>query len=347
MLLGRKAMTNLDSMLKSRDITLPTKVHLVKAMVISVVMHGCESWTIKKAECWRTHALWCWRRLFKSPLDCKEMKPVHPKGNQSWVFIGRTDAKAEICSTLATWGKELTHWERPWCWERLKAGEGNNKSWEGWMSSLSQWTWVWASSCSWWWTGKPGVLLSTGSQRVRQDWRTELNWTLCNGSRVGCWKGSGCVQDLHSSNLAFRVLLMSFCDSGGYQTDFSGMKMLHLVVIIFHRWSSGEESTCQCKRHRKCRFDPWIGKIPWSRKWQPTPVFLPGTSHGQKSLAGFRPWVEKTWTWQHTLMSLVLQKSSKTVICVSLEAKTGSGPKTALLFLHCSSLVSASLPFPD
>ena len=89
-------MTNLDSILKSTDITLPTKVRLVKAMVFPVVMYGCESWTVKKAERRRIDAfeLWCWRRL-ESPLDCKEIQPVHCKGNQSWVFIGRTDVEAE------------------------------------------------------------------------------------------------------------------------------------------------------------------------------------------------------------------------------------------------------------
>ena len=96
LLLGRKAMTSLDSIFKSRDITLPTKVCLVKAMVFLVVMHGCESWTIKKAEHRRIDAfeLWCWRRL-ESPLDCKEIQPVHSEGDQSCVFIGRNDAKAE------------------------------------------------------------------------------------------------------------------------------------------------------------------------------------------------------------------------------------------------------------
>ena len=96
LLLGRKVMTNLDSMLKSRHITLSTKVHLVKAIVFPVIMYGCESWTIKKAERQRIDAfeLWCWRRL-ESPLDCKEIQPVHPKRDQSWVFIGRTDAQAE------------------------------------------------------------------------------------------------------------------------------------------------------------------------------------------------------------------------------------------------------------
>ena len=98
LLLGRKVVANLDSILKSRDITLPTKVHLVKAMVFPVVTYGCESWTVKKAERQRIDAfeLWCWRRLsIESPLDCKEIQPVHPKGDQSWVFIGRTDVEAE------------------------------------------------------------------------------------------------------------------------------------------------------------------------------------------------------------------------------------------------------------
>ena len=91
-------MTNLDSILKSRDLTLPTKVHLVKAMVFPVVIYGCDNWTIKKAECQRTDAfeLWCWRRLLReSPVDCKKIQPVYFKGNQSWILIGRTDAKGE------------------------------------------------------------------------------------------------------------------------------------------------------------------------------------------------------------------------------------------------------------
>ena len=97
LLLGRKVMTNLDSIFKSRDITLPTKVRLVKAMVFPVVMYGCESWTVKKAEHRRIDAfeVWCWRRLFESPLDCKEIQPVHSEGDQPWDFFGRNDAKAE------------------------------------------------------------------------------------------------------------------------------------------------------------------------------------------------------------------------------------------------------------
>ena len=106
-------MTNLDNILKSRDITLSTKVHLVKAVVFPVVIYGCESWTMKKAEHRRIDAFepWHWRTL-ESPLDCKEIHPVHPKGDQSWVFIGRTDAEGE---TPVLWPPhaELTHWKRP------------------------------------------------------------------------------------------------------------------------------------------------------------------------------------------------------------------------------------------
>ena len=79
-------------------------------------------------------------------------------------------------NTLATWWEELTHWKRPWCWARLKAGEGDNRGWDGWMASPTRWTWVWASTGSWWWTGKPGTLQSMESQRVRHNWVTELNW---------------------------------------------------------------------------------------------------------------------------------------------------------------------------
>ena len=109
LLLGRKAMTNLDNILKSRDITLPTKIHVVKATVFPVVMYECESWTIKKAELWRIDAfkLWCWKKILESPLDCKEVKPANHKGNQSWIFIGRTDAEAEapmLCPPdVTTW----------------------------------------------------------------------------------------------------------------------------------------------------------------------------------------------------------------------------------------------------
>ena len=132
-----------------------------------------ENWALKNWSFW-TVVL---EKTLESPLDCKEIQPVYPKGNQSWIFIGRTDAKAEA---PILWPPDVKNWltgKRPWCWERLKAGgEGDDRRWDGWMASSTWWTWVWASFGSLWWTGKPDVLQSTGSQRVRHDWTTELNW---------------------------------------------------------------------------------------------------------------------------------------------------------------------------
>ena len=129
LLLGRKVMTNLESIIKSRDITLSAKVRLFKALVFPVVMYGYESWTVQKAEHQRIDAfeLWCWKTL-ESPLDCKEIQSVHRKGDQAWVFTGRTDAKAE---TPILWPPHTQSWligKDPRCQERLKGGgEGDDK----------------------------------------------------------------------------------------------------------------------------------------------------------------------------------------------------------------------------
>ena len=177
--LGRKVMTNLDSILKNRDITLPTKVHLVKAMSCLFNSHAW-MWELDYKEGWAPKN-WCfWTvvlKILESPLDCKEIQPVRPKGDQSWVFIGRTDVESEA---PILWPPDAESWliEKTWCWERLRAGgEGDDRGRDGWMASPTQWTWVWVDSRSWCWTGRPGVLLSMGSQRVRYDWATELNWT--------------------------------------------------------------------------------------------------------------------------------------------------------------------------
>ena len=136
-------------------------------------------WELNYKESWAPKN-WCFwtvvlEKTLESPLDCKEIQPVHPKGNQSWVFIGRTDVEAET-PILATWCEELTHLKRPSCWEGLGAGgEGDDRGWDGWMVSPTRWTWVWVDSGSWWWTGRPGVLWFMGSQRVGHDWVTELN----------------------------------------------------------------------------------------------------------------------------------------------------------------------------
>ena len=137
-------------------------------------MYGCESWTIKKAEHWRIVAfeLWCWRKL-ESPLDCKVIQPVHPKGNQSWIFIGRTDVKAETQILWPPDEKSWLFWKDPDAGKDWRREEKGMTGWDGWMASLTQWTWVWVNSRSWWWSGRPDVLQSMGSQS-----RTRLsNWT--------------------------------------------------------------------------------------------------------------------------------------------------------------------------
>ena len=173
--LGRKVMTNLDSILKSRDITLSTKVRLVKAMVFPVVTNGCESWTIKKGECQRIDAfeLWCWRRLLRVPWTARRsnqsiLKEISPECSLEGLML-----KLKL-QNLATWCAELTHWKRPWCWERLKArGEGDDSRRDGWMASPTQWTWVWVDSRSWWWT--------------REAWRAAVHGVTKSQTRVSDW----------------------------------------------------------------------------------------------------------------------------------------------------------------
>ena len=135
-------------------------------------------WELDYKESWAPKN-WCFwtvvlEKTLESPLDCKEIQLVHPKGNQSWIFIGRTDVEAE--TPILWWPDcdELTHWKRPWCWERLKAEvEGDDREWDSWMTLPFQWTWVWLSSRSWWWTWKPGMLETMGLQRVRRDGATK------------------------------------------------------------------------------------------------------------------------------------------------------------------------------
>ena len=179
LLLVRKAMTSLDSILKSRHITLPTKVHLVKAMVFPVVMYGCENWTIKKAEHWRTEAfeLWCWRRLLRVSWTAKRsnqsiLKEISPEYSLEGLMV-----KLKLPIVWPPDVKSWLIWKDPdagkdWRWEEKGMTEDKMV-----MASPTWWTWVWVGSRSWWWTGKPGVLQSMGSQTVRHDWATELNWT--------------------------------------------------------------------------------------------------------------------------------------------------------------------------
>ena len=172
LLLGRKTMTNLDSICKSRDITLPTKVHLIKAMVFPVAMYGSQSWTIKKAERRGIDAfeLWCFKRLLRVPWTARRSNKSGLQENSLERLMLKLKLQYFDHMMQRTDSLENT----------LMLGKiesRRHRGWDGWMASATEWTWVWASPGSWWWTGKCGVLQSTGSQRIGHDWATELNWT--------------------------------------------------------------------------------------------------------------------------------------------------------------------------
>ena len=154
-------------------------------------------WELDYIESW-AQTNWCFwtvvlEKTLASPLDCKEIQQVQRKSVLSvnlkdWCWSWNSN-------TLATWCEELTHLKIPWCWERLRAGEeADDRGWDGWMASPTQWAWVWVSSGSWWWTGRLGMLQSMGSQRVGHDWATELNWTELNHFRI--WNRVGRREDL-------------------------------------------------------------------------------------------------------------------------------------------------------
>ena len=147
-------------------------------------------WELDYKESWAPKN-WCFwtmvlEKTLESPLDCKEIQAVHPKGNQSWILIGRTDAETETPVLLPP---DANSWliRKDWCWERLKLG-GEDRGWDGWMASPNQWAWVWVNSRSWWWTGRPGILQSMRSQRVGPNWAAELNWTDISKSTFMLWQ---------------------------------------------------------------------------------------------------------------------------------------------------------------
>ena len=169
----KKSYNQLRQHIKSRDITLPTKIHsqsygFISSYVWMWELDYKESWALKN---------WCFwtvvlEKTLKSSLDCKEIQSVHPKGSQSWIFIGGTDVEAE---TLILWPPNGKNWLLGKDPDVVKAGgEGDDRGWDGWMASPTQWTRVWVNSGSWWWTGRPGMLQSLGSQRVGHNWVLEL-----------------------------------------------------------------------------------------------------------------------------------------------------------------------------
>ena len=180
LLFGRKAMTNFHSILKNRDITLSTKVCLVKAIIFPVIMHGCESWTIKKAEHWRIDAfeLWCWRRLLRVPWTARRsnqsiLKEISPQCSLEGLML---KMKLQYFGHLM---RRADSFEKTLVLGGI-GREKDDRGKDGWMASPTQWTWVWVNSVNWWWTGRPRVLQFIGSQRVRHDSATELNWIECD-----------------------------------------------------------------------------------------------------------------------------------------------------------------------
>ena len=172
-------MTNLDSILKSRDITLSTKVRLVKAMVFPVVMYGCESWTIKKAEHWRINAfeLWCWRRLLRVPWTARRsnqsiLKEISPGCSLEGLMF---KLKLQYFGHLM---RRANSFEKTLMLGKTEGRRRRGRQRMRWLDGITNsWTWVWVDSGSWWWRGRPGMLRFTGSQRVGHNWATELNWT--------------------------------------------------------------------------------------------------------------------------------------------------------------------------
>ena len=230
-------MTNLDSILKSRDITLPKKGPSSKNYGFS--SNHVWMWELNDKESWALKN-WCFwtvvlEKTLESPLDCKEIQPVHSKGDQSWLFIERTDAKAE---TPILWPPHANSWliGKDWCWEGLgAAGEGDDRRWDSWMASLTRWTWVWASSSSWWWTGKPGMLQSMGSQRM-SNW-TELNWWYIHTMK-------------HYSAIEVKDLLVLSTTLGNLLGASLVGQMVKNLPTVKETW-----------------FNPWVRKIPWRREW--------------------------------------------------------------------------------
>ena len=180
-------------------------------------MYGCESWTIKKAEHQRIDAfeLWCWRRLLRVPLTARRFNHCINPGRSVLAVHWKDWCWSWNSNTLAAWCKELTHWKRARCWERLRTGgEGDDRGWDGWMASLTQWTWVWVGSGSWWWTGRPGVLRFMGSERVEHDWVTDLtDWCSISQYPVSItnkWLSSNLAGESHWSNTVSELNTLNY-----------------------------------------------------------------------------------------------------------------------------------------
>ena len=188
------------------------------------------------------------QRTLESPLDCKEIQPVHPKGNQPWIFIGWTDAEAEA---PILWPPDVKSWlirKRSWCWERLKTGgEGDNRERDGWIASPTQWTWVWASSGRWWRTGRPDVLPSMGLQRVGHDWAAATKLILVE---------SASASEVPQSCLTLRPYMDYSLPESSIHGIFQA-RVLEWVAISFSRRSSWPRDWTRVSRIAGTRFTIW------------------------------------------------------------------------------------------
>ena len=187
-----------------------------------------ESWALKNW-CFWTMVL---EKTLERPLDCKEIQPVHSEGGQPCDFFGRNDAKAE---TPALWPPHAKSWliGKDWCWEGLGAGgEGDDRGWDGWMASLTRWTWVSVNSGRWWWTGRPGVLRFMGSQKVRHDWETDMIWS----------------DHIKYISHHFFLLVQILYFSGIYK-----IMQVNFLVITSHKWNNKLNSYMTIMYYLKCK----------------------------------------------------------------------------------------------
>ena len=206
----------------------------------------CEEGWAPKNWCFWTVVL---EKTLESPLDCKEIQPVHSKGDRSVLSVHWKDwCWSWNSHTLATSCEELTHWKKLSSWKRLGAGgEGDNRGWDGWMASPTQWMWVWVNSGSWWWTGRPGVLQFMGLHRVGHDWATELNWTGGSDSKEpaystdqGLIPGSGRSPGEGNSNSLQYSCLENPIDRGAWRATVHGLtknrtRLSYIYLPCFHQ----------------------------------------------------------------------------------------------------------------
>ena len=271
----------LHSILKSRDITLPTKFHLVKAMVFPVDMYGCESWTVKKAECWRIDAfeLWCWRRLLRVPWTARRSNQSdfqliwNSDPTEIWIFIGMTDAKAE---TPVLWSLDMKNWSLEKTLMLGKIEGRRRRGWQRmkWLDGITTlWTWVWAGSKSWWWIGKSGMLQSMGLQRVGHDWVTELNWEIKSKVRFYQLDGLLPEQSVLVSQGSCQKLTQLGCLKTMGMYSLTAWRLCCVLCSVSQLWGSFVCGILQARRLE------WVA-IPFCR---------------QPSLPRDRTWVSCIW----------------------------------------------------